>query len=226
MAVARGEYIAFMDSDDLYPSNDVLERLYHKAVEHHANICGGSLYKINAGGDILNKRVQNQFFTREGWYSYSDYQYDGGFYRFLYCRNFLKTRGLQFADYRRFQDALFFVQSMTAAEYFYAVTYDTYAYRKEHKNIIWTYEKVRDHLNGLQEMICFSSSHHFNSLHYLMVKNLLDTINYKMKFYMKFYFLLNIIKILKCINWKIISVENYKNKVNISLFKILCRYVF
>ena len=226
MAIAQGKYIAFMDSDDLYPSDDVLEILYHNAAKHKANICGGSLYKIDAEGKILDKKIPHQFFTREGWYNYCDYQYDGGFYRFLYRRAFLEERTLRFTSYRRFQDALFFVQTMTEAERFYALTRDSYAYRKEHKSVVWTYEKVRDHLKGLHEIICFSSAHHFNRLHYLMVKNLLDTVNYKMKFYMKIYFILNIIKILKDIDWRIINIENYKNKVNISLFKILCRYIF
>ena len=40
---ARGEYIAFMDSDDWYPSDDVLEVLYGLAKKFGVNIVGGSL---------------------------------------------------------------------------------------------------------------------------------------------------------------------------------------
>ena len=226
MSIAKGEYIAFMDSDDLYPSSDVLETLYRNAVEQKANICGGSLYKINAEDNILDKNVPNQFFIREGWYNYREYQYDGGFYRFLYNRKFLKKHNLKFTNYRRFQDAIFFVTSMTEAKYFYAICKYSYAYRKNHKNIVWTYKNVYDHLNALHSILCFSLVHHFNSLHYLMVKNFLDTINYKMTFFMKFYFIKYIIKILKCIDWNIIKNENYNNNVNISFIKILYRFVF
>ena len=226
MNIARGEYIAFMDSDDLYPSSYVLETLYRVAVEQKADICGGSLYKIDAEGNILDKRVPNQFFSMAGWHYYRDYQYDGGFYRFLYYRKFLKERKLDFPDYRRFQDTVFFVKAMAAAERFYIVPIFSYAYRKKHKIVIWTREKIRDHLKGINEILYFSLIHRFNSLHYLMVKNFLDMIHYNIKFYYKLYFIYDVIKILNNIDWNIIRYENYNNKVNISFFKVIYRYIF
>ncbi|MFR5645000.1 MAG: glycosyltransferase family 2 protein [Bilophila wadsworthia] len=226
MNIARGEYIAFMDSDDLYPSSYVLETLYRVAVEQKADICGGSLYKIDAEGNILDKRVPNQFFSVAGWYYYRDYQYDGGFYRFLYYRKFLKERKLDFPDYRRFQDAVFFVKTMAAAERFYIIPIFSYAYRKKHKIVIWTREKIRDHLKGIKEILYFSLIHRLDSLHYLMAKNFLDMIHYNMKFYYKLYFIYDVIKILNNIDWNIVRCENYNNKVNISFFKIIYRYIF
>lgn len=161
-----------------------------------------------------------------GWHYYRDYQYDGGFYRFLYYRKFLKERKLDFPDYRRFQDTVFFVKAMAAAERFYIVPIFSYAYRKKHKIVIWTREKIRDHLKGINEILYFSLIHRFNSLHYLMVKNFLDMIHYNIKFYYKLYFIYDVIKILNNIDWNIIRYENYNNKVNISFFKVICRYIF
>mgnify|MGYP000394041381 CR=1 FL=1 len=68
---------------------------------------------------------------------------------------FLKKHNLKFTNYRRFQDAIFFVTSMTEAKYFYAICKYSYAYRKNHKNIVWTYKNVYDHLNALHSYIMF-----------------------------------------------------------------------
>lgn len=51
-------------------------------------------------------------------------------------------------------------------------------------------------------------------------------IYYNMKFYYKLYFIYDVIKILNNIDWNIVRCENYNNKVNISFFKIIYRYIF
>ena len=38
---ANGEFVCFMDSDDLYPTDDVLETLYSKAKENNVLVAGG-----------------------------------------------------------------------------------------------------------------------------------------------------------------------------------------
>ena len=221
LSIAKGEYISFIDSDDMYPSNNVLNILYKKAIKKKANICGGSLYKIDSNGIIIDKKVDNQFFINEGWYCYRDYQYEGGFYRFIYNRKFLKENSLYFSEYKRFQDALFFVKTMNKAKYFYAVVTYTYAYRKNHKKIIWTYEKIYDHLSCINEILYISSIYNLNSLHYFMAKNLLETIRYRMNFFMKIYSIKRIFKLINLINWNVIKNENNKHNVKITIVKIL-----
>ncbi len=47
LKVATGEYIAFLDADDFYPSAEVLESLYEAAIANDADICGGTLLIYN-----------------------------------------------------------------------------------------------------------------------------------------------------------------------------------
>lgn len=47
LSVAQGEYIAFLDSDDCYPSEHTLKHMYDAAVKNDALICGGSLNRLN-----------------------------------------------------------------------------------------------------------------------------------------------------------------------------------
>jgi len=182
MDEARGEFIAFMDGDDFYPSNDVLETLYAKAIEKNANVCGGSLRYVNADGTPRTKQLKQQVFEQERWYSYYEYQYEGGFYRFIYKKIFLEKNNLSFPPLLRFQDSVFFVKTMLKAEIFYAMPKLTYAYRKGHKEVVWTEEKLIDHMKGVKELFVIASNYNMTSLSKAMIKNFFSRVRYMILF--------------------------------------------
>ena len=220
MAMARGEYLAFLDSDDRYPAPHVLEMMLARARREGADICGGSLLKIDAASRVIDIRIPDQYFLAEGWVDYRDYQYEGGFYRFLYRRSFLRARGLSFPPYRRFQDALFCVRAMLAAGRFYAMPAFTYAYRKNHKVEVWTREKVRDHMLGLRGMIGLSREEGLDRLHYHMAKNLSDTVRYRMPWPAKYLFLSQVARAIAALDWDVVRRQNASNRVRVTPGKI------
>lgn len=225
MAIAKGEYIAFMDSDDLYPTADVLEKLYCTAVEKKANICGGSLYKIDADGNILDMKVPDQYFEKEGWVKYREYQYDGGFYRFLYRRYFLLTNGIDFPSRRRLEDPIFFIKAMLFAEKFYAINNKTYLYRKNHKQSTWPRECIIDHLSGIIDILDISYKYNLKRLHYLMAKNSLNICHNHLNYLSVKEHFFYIYTICSKINWHIVYAENKKNRVKITLLKIILTFI-
>jgi glycosyltransferase involved in cell wall biosynthesis len=167
---ASGQYIAFMDGDDLYPDKSALERLHGKAIEHGVDICGGSLLTFD--GTTTRPHVPLQHFTSEGLTHYRDYQYEGGFYRYIFRKEFLNRNGLRFPDYRRHQDSVFLVTAMTTATTFYAMVDHVYAYRKGHKHVSWDLPRSRDHFLGIQAILSLATRHDLAILYKSMVKNI------------------------------------------------------
>ena len=147
---AQGEYVCFLDADDCYPEPDTLEKLYAKACENHALICGGSFSEVRPSGELITsydpEMLWGYTFTEEGWIEYRDYQFDYGYHRFLYSREMLIQHDIFFPSLQRFQDPPFFVRAMIQADRFYAIPDVTYRYRSIDRtgSIQISKEKTRD----------------------------------------------------------------------------------
>lgn len=177
LKIAKGEFIAFMDPDDMYPSEDVLECLYSTAIDNRVNICGGNTLIVDAGSSKRNAELS---FEEEGLCYYKDWQKSYGYYQFIYKREFLQERGIVFPAYRRFQDPPFFVKAMVEANEFYVINKDVYQYNFEPNHVNWNVEKIRDLIGGITDCLKISREKRLSKLHYetlmLLEKSFLDRI--------------------------------------------------
>lgn len=169
--LSSGDYIAFLDGDDFYPNKNSINLLYTKAKADKLDICGGSLYVIDEDSLIVDQEVPGQFFKNSGLIKYINYQHDGGFYRFIYKRDFILSNKIFFPKLRRMQDPVFFVNAMIKANSFFAFKDYVYAYRKGHKIIVWDQESILDHYDAIRQILNLSKDYRLSHLHYLMVKN-------------------------------------------------------
>ena len=216
---AKGEFIAFMDSDDFYPSRNTLENMYKKAKEHNVNICGGSLNQLKDGKIVTDSKLFEDGYTfeKEGIINYKDYQFDYGYWRFIYRRQFLKENQLYFPDYLRQQDPPFFIKAMATAQQFYALTEATYVYRISHKTIQWTERKSQDVTKGLYDCLLIAKKENYQKLYIRIAERLLNP------YFINAFKLLNkgngqyinesLKKLVTSIDYQLI----YKNKLNYEL---------
>lgn len=168
LAKASGEYIAFMDPDDLYPNNTTLALLYTKAKQASALICGGGF------SDYINGTISTTFprefygytFTQEGFVDYDKWQFDFGFHRFIYHREFLLTHNLHYPPLKRYEDPVFFVQAMLLAKRFYAIPEITYCYRVGHQDRAkWQAKHWGDQTKAMSEILSIATAHKLHTLY-------------------------------------------------------------
>lgn len=167
---ATGEYVCFMDSDDYYPSNDILEELYNKAKGNNVLIAGGefSAFDDKTRPYELKQNFENiddgYLFVKDEIIEYKDYQFDYGFHRFIYDRNFLVNNNIYFPIYVRFEDPVFLVKAMYYAEKFYAVKKFTYAYRGLDKDISTKDSVIKDTFLGISDNLDFAQKYNLSKL--------------------------------------------------------------
>lgn len=165
---AKGEYVAFMDSDDKYPEENILETMFSKAKENNVLICGGEFSFFTTENptltQVFSETDKKYSFDKDEIIEYKNYQFDYGYHRFIYNREFLSEKRLLFPNYRRFQDPPFFVKAMFYAKNFYALKKITYAHRIFHQNVSWDRIRVQHLLLGLLDNYKFAKKHNLEDL--------------------------------------------------------------
>lgn len=149
---ANGEFVIFMDPDDYYYDNTVLERLYSTAEDKNVKIVAGNILKYDISIDIKEILREETYFPETKFYSfkkeyYSTYDYQ----RFMFQRKLLIKNNLYFPNYLRRQDPVFFLKIMLLNDIFYGINYFIYVYRFSHQHINWNLRRKKDYINSCKE---------------------------------------------------------------------------
>lgn len=168
---AKGQFICFMDSDDMYPNIEALEKLYLSAINNSVSIAGGRRERLYSDGRIVkdDKTIKDgdTVFIADGLTEYADYQYDYGYWCYIYNRELLIENRIEFPPYSRFQDPPFFVKAMIAAKSFYMLDEYVYRYRYIDSDEKYTYKKTVDQLQGVIDNLIISKQNNLPKLHYI-----------------------------------------------------------
>ena len=146
------EFIVFMDSDDIYPNEATLEKLYNSALKNNAQICGGSWSELVDSKIVTRFSDAGYMFQNDGLINYRDYQFDHGYHRFIYSSEMIKKNNIVFPDYLRYQDPPFFVNAMICAKEFYALQEPTYCRRVKKEDPFDSPRKIFDLFLGLRSV--------------------------------------------------------------------------
>ena len=129
---ACGEYIAFLDADDIFVDNDALEKMYAFGIEHNADMVGGNLKRVSIDG-----KLEDNFNYKEGNYAFfsefdiiepEEYGVPWAFYKNIFKRDFLNNFNIRFPDLKRGQDPVLLAEILVNVDKVYAVPVDLYGY--------------------------------------------------------------------------------------------------
>lgn len=164
---AKGKYIVFLDPDDFYPDNKVLEDLYNAIENNSVNIAGGGLieYLPDYRYRMIYAENDPKVFKENRIINYYNYQYDYFFQRFIYSKEFLLQNNIKFSLHKRQQDIVFFVKAMTAAKCFYALKRKTYCYRVEYKFNRSNLQQCSEMLNTTKMLLNIAKDNDFKVLY-------------------------------------------------------------
>ena len=112
---ASGEYIGFLDADDIFIENNALEKLYETAIENDANMVSGNIKLVDQKGKF------SPFLPLDYYEDYNvilpeQYGIPWSFYKNIFKREFIVSNDISFPDLLRGQDPVFLAEILSKVD--------------------------------------------------------------------------------------------------------------
>lgn len=183
---AYGEYIAFLDSDDIFLDNFALEKMYSLGKSNDSDLICANLkrinqdYTIDTNYDFLNSRFK--YFYKKDCLNSEDYGIPFAFYKNLFKRSFLEENKIDFPDLRFGEDPVFMVNVLVKVNEFFVLPLDLYGYNHSVgggvNEKITNFEKKNAYIKHFKDIFDILKIHKLNSIFSIYKKEFIDYLFY------------------------------------------------
>lgn len=167
---AEGKYVAFMDADDFWHDDFVLEKIV-KTAEENESFVTGAFWGSYKDGKYTRSPFHGNYFENNSdgkWIAFKDEQSSFHYWSYLFRRDFLIQNNIFFPPYYRFQDPPFLVEAFIKVHRYYVIPVDWYCYRMIYKAVLSTQEKTVDFLKGVIDVLNVAEEYNFTTLSFEM----------------------------------------------------------
>lgn len=159
--LSSGEFVCFVDPDDMLADPRSLEILYGAAKKHGVLASCGSLERFDPSHpENGTSRPPHWQFPVAEVRDWTLNPFEFCYQLFIFNRRMLINEGIYFPNVARYQDPPFMVRAMMAARHYHVSPVIAYRYRLGHQNINWSrddYKKLRDMFVAMRDVICFAT---------------------------------------------------------------------
>ena len=155
---ARGKFIAFLDSDDMFYDADAIGRMVVACESNRSAVCASYRNELKKGqilpADLF--KYLGEIPSKGRRVSFLEHQEDFFFQSYLYQREFIDKHGLLFSPYRRYEDPPFLLRTLDLVENFWLIPVTLHCYRKGHQDWSKNGIFIADSLSGLRDNLLMS----------------------------------------------------------------------
>ncbi len=164
---ARGDYIAFLDSDDYWADERCLDKLVLFLEEKECPPIVGTYLLLEQDGVLSEHPVHKQYTTNinEGeQIDFKDEQEIFFYPSYMFKTSFLQENNIFFPSFRRYQDPPFLLNVMHIAQSFYVMPMEWYVYRVTEYHTKFNSRQTSDLFDALLYVARKAKENHYEKI--------------------------------------------------------------
>lgn len=166
---AEGQFVSFLDADDLYIDSQALEKMVQTCEDRGVPVCAGLRRYYYENGTIEDYELYREYF--EGGRNpagvvlrFRDRQDEYFYQNYIYAMRVIREKEICFPPYRRYQDTLFFLKYMVSIEEYVVLPLEFYGYRFSDEAAGRKETYLEDTLKGIRDNAVIADEYHLDKL--------------------------------------------------------------